>query len=172
MPLIENTPIFIMDIVYNKANMEIKKDIANDEIVVWDPKYAVGIKLIDDQHRELVNLTNQLFAACKVRSDSINTVFSETMKKMVEYVRFHFTAENSLLEHVRYPDIAEHKNQHDVLIKEILASVKNFNEGNKFVPNTFVRTLKEWIFGHIMVSDKAYSRYILEQKKNGLLKDV
>ena len=139
------------------------------EIAAWDPKYSVGITLLDDQHKELVKLANQLYTACMSRDDSVNTVFKDTMRKMVEYVRFHFSAENELLERIGYPDREEHKRQHDSLIKDILAAVKSFEEGNKFVPNSFVRTLKEWVFGHIAITDRLYAIFIQEQRKKGLL---
>ena len=141
------------------------------EIVAWDPKYSVGITLLDDQHKELVKLANQLYAACRSRDNSVNEVFKETMRKMVEYVRFHFGAENELLERIGYPDRKEHKMMHDSLIKDILAAVKSFEEGNKFVPNHFVRTLKEWVFGHIAIRDRLYAIFIQEQRKKGLLSE-
>jgi len=161
---------------YNKAIMEIKTDIKNvfnsdndTEIAAWDHRYATGIKLVDDQHRELVTLTNQLYKACRTRDGTLGNVFKETMHKMVEYVHFHFTAENELLERSGYPEYPDHKKEHDSLIKDILTSVKSYEDGNKFVPNSFVRTLKEWIFGHIAIKDHLYATYIRDQMNKGLL---
>jgi hemerythrin len=39
----------------------------------------------------------------------------------------------------------------------------------KFVPNNFVRTLKDWVFGHIAVYDKLYRAYVTEQLRKGEL---
>ena len=133
------------------------------DIVTWSEAYATGIKLIDDQHKELVNLTNKLYRSCLSKKDA--TVFKETMSSMVDYVRFHFGTELQLLERINYPDLLEHKKQHESLIKSILNAVKDYNDGKKFVPNVFVRTLKDWIFGHIAFSDKLYVTYIVDQKK-------
>jgi hemerythrin len=143
----------------------------NTDIVTWDDKYAIGIQLIDSQHKELFSLTNELFRACLGGDESIKGVFKETMGRMVEYVRFHFGAEQELLQRIKYPDYQEHKKQHDTLVLKILESVKKYNEGEKLVPNQFVRTLRDWILSHIAHYDKLYASYIATCKKQGLISD-
>jgi len=139
------------------------------EIISWDAKYATGIDLIDKQHLQLVNLTNELYAACVSRNDSLKTVFKEAMSRMVEYVKFHFNAENMLLSAIEYPDYKNHKKMHDTLIKKILDAVKEYDEGKVFVPNNFVRTLVDWVFSHIAFYDKQYSFFAMERIKSGSL---
>ena len=139
--------------------------------VTWSEKYAVGIDLIDNQHRQLVNLTNELYQACLVRDEALGSVFKEAMGRMVEYVRFHFTAELELLHRIKFPDYPEHKKQHDELVRKILDAAGEYSEGKKFVPNNFVRILKDWVFGHIAIYDQNYAAYVKEQKHKGLLTD-
>ena len=142
----------------------------NDKkIVSWGENYATGINLIDDQHKELVRLTNSLYEACLTSEKEVTATFREVMGQMVEYVRFHFTVELELLNRVKYPNYDEHKSQHDSLVRQILEAAKEFKEGNRYAANYFVRTLKEWVFGHIAVSDKLYAAYIREQLSKGLL---
>jgi hemerythrin len=57
------------------------------------------------------------------------------------------------------------------MVRDILEAVKGYNEGKKFVPNQFVRTLRDWILSHIAHYDKLYASFIVTQKKNGLLSD-
>jgi len=139
------------------------------KIVTWDNKFATGIDLVDSQHQQLFKLTNELYAACFSREHDLQNVFKEAMKRMVDYVRFHFNTELKILEAIQYPDYQNHKKMHDSLIKDILDAAKGHNEGKKFVPNNFVRTLVEWISSHIAFYDKQYSLYALEQIKKGVL---
>jgi hemerythrin len=141
------------------------------EIVSWSDRYATGIQKIDDQHRQLVILTNNLYKACLQNSKEAETKFKESMSLMVEYVRFHFSDELKILERVKFPGFPEHKKQHETLVKNVLEAAKEYNEGTRYVPNSFVRTLKEWVFSHIAISDKVYSAYIMKQKEKGLLTD-
>jgi hemerythrin len=143
----------------------------NPDIVIWDDKFATGIQLIDSQHKELFSLTNELFHACLGGDETLHDVFKETMGRMVDYVRFHFGVEQEMLQRIKYPDYQEHKKQHDTLVRNILVSVKEYNEGKKLVPNQFVRTLRDWILSHIAHTDKLYVFYIVNQKKKGLLSD-
>jgi hemerythrin len=156
---------------FKTDNNQIPSGNASAEIVKWGPKYEVGIKLIDAQHRELVSLTNELYRACLARDDTIGAVFKEAMSEMVKYVRFHFGAENELMERIGYPNYHTHRKEHIVLINKILEAVKDYEKGNKYAPNHFVRTLKDWIFGHIAVSDQAYAAFVSELKRKGLITD-
>ena len=151
-----------MDIYKNEAPSQPN----TEQIVSWDKKYATGIELIDTQHRKLVSLTNELYRACLSGNDE--AVFREAMKSMVTYVRFHFSAEQKLLERINFPGYSSHKKQHDTLIKNILDTVKDYREGKPFVPNNFVRTLKDWVFGHIAVNDKFYAAFAADQIKLGI----
>jgi hemerythrin len=143
----------------------------NTDMVVWDEKYATGIELIDSQHKELFSLTNELFRACMSDNETLKGVFTETMGRMVDYVRFHFGAEQVLLQRLKYPDYDGHKKQHDNLIRDILDAVNAYNKGEKFVANQFVRTMRDWILSHIALTDKQYVAFIAAQKKKGLLSD-
>jgi len=141
----------------------------NEELVVWSHIYETGVVLIDEQHKELLNLTNRLYKAC-LDGDG-HTMFREVMHHLVDYVKFHFSAELKLLEKVNYPNFQEHKKEHEDLARNILDAVRNYDEHKKLMPNAFVRTLKDWVFTHIAVSDRIYADYILNQKKKGLLSD-
>ena len=37
-----------------------------DKWIVWDKKFEVGYKRIDDQHRELINIINDLHACVRI----------------------------------------------------------------------------------------------------------
>ena len=139
------------------------------EIVVWDEKYTTGIELIDTQHKQLINLTNQLYAACSAKGDDLQTVFKDALKRMVDYVHYHFSAELKLLAAIQFPDCGNHQKMHDALIKDILDAVKDFNEGKKFTPNNFVRTLVQWILSHIGFYDKQFADFAMKSIKSGAL---
>jgi hemerythrin len=136
-----------------------------EAFVTWEDRYSVGIQLIDDQHKHLIELTNGLYKACLTGTEAARAHFREAIRGTVDYVKFHFTAEEQLLEQINYPGIAAHKREHETFVKKVLADAKDFEEGKKFVPNIFVRFLRDWILAHIAVEDRRYADYILELKK-------
>ncbi|MFP3040395.1 bacteriohemerythrin [Treponema primitia] len=141
----------------------------SDAFVEWDDRYSVGIPLIDDQHKELIRLTNELYKGCLTGDEAAQVYFMSAVKGTVDYVKYHFSAEEKLLENAKYPEIADHKKQHESFIKQILGDVQSYQGGKKFVPNVFVRYLRDWILSHIAVMDKKYAAYILNLKKQGAL---
>ena len=144
---------------------------ASDILIEWEDRYSVGIPFIDEQHKELFRQTNELYAACFKNEAEVRELFKGVIHSMVEYVGVHFSAEEKMMEKIKYPELAEHKKQHDDFVKRVLVGVQDFEEGKKLVPNNFVRFLKDWLLAHIAVSDKKYSIYIFDLKKQGALVD-
>jgi hemerythrin len=140
-----------------------------NRLVEWDDRYSVGIPLIDEQHKELVRLTNELYEGCLAGEETARDYFMTAVKGTVDYVKYHFGMEEKLLQNSGYPELAEHKREHEAFIKHIVDEVQSFNAGKKFVPNVFVRYLKDWILSHIAVADKRYSVFIMNLKKQGAL---
>ena len=138
--------------------------------VEWDDRYSVGIPLIDDQHKHLIELTNELYACCIGGEAEVQSCFRDAIRGAVDYVKYHFAAEEKILENLRYPGIAAHKKEHESFVIKILEDVKDFEGGKKFVPNIFVRFLRDWILAHIAVEDKKYADFIRELKKQDALK--
>jgi hemerythrin len=141
-------------------------------LIEWTNRYRIGIPLIDGQHKKLIDMTNELYTGCLEGDEAANARFLKTIHDAVDYVRFHFTTEEKILERINYPGIAAHKKEHENFIKEILVQVQAFQEGKKFVPNLFVRYLRDWVLTHIAVSDKLYAVYLAEMKKKGVLFSV
>jgi hemerythrin len=74
-----------------------------------------------------------------------------------------------MLENIKYPRLAEHKKEHEDFVLKMVGDVQSFQGGRKFVPNNFVRFLKDWVLSHIAISDTQYAKYIRDLKKQGRL---
>ena len=134
--------------------------------VEWQDEYSVGIPMVDDQHKELIKLTNELYQSCLDGDDQARASFKEVIQKTVQYIKFHFSAEERIMSNVKFPDYKEHKKQHEGFVKEVIEGAKRFEEG-KAVPYVFVDFLKKWILNHIALSDKKYSEFILSRRREG-----
>lgn len=133
--------------------------------VEWDQKYNVGIPSVDAQHMHLIRLTNSLFDACTKDKETMDLEFREVMKESVDYVMVHFRDEETLMKSAGYDKFQEHKQKHEEFIRKVLESVKEYKEGKKFVPNNFVRFLRDWLFDHIAINDKEFSRFYFSKKR-------
>jgi hemerythrin len=144
----------------------------NTNLINWSPTFSVGIRLIDNQHRELLNLTNDLFKHCVGDEQAERAYFQKVIQEAVNYVKVHFATEETIMIKTRFEGYREHKREHDAFVLTVLDQVKDFNGGKKFNLINFTKFLKEWVLTHIAVSDKLYFEYfkrIATRKANGKL---
>ena len=131
----------------------------NDDSVTWDEAYSVGFEYIDNQHKELVRMINELFESCKQGSDAADKVFLQTVKKAANYARDHFSDEDGYMVKASFPDLLAHRKLHDDFLETVLKSMHNYEAGNT-APIEMARFLKTWLLNHIAKSDKQYAPYL------------
>ena len=144
------------------------------DFIKWDPKFALGIPIIDEQHKHLVELCNKLYtevldSRLKYENDK-NTQWQNalagTLKECVNYVAIHFSNEEKIMKVVGYEHFSEHKNRHDEFTKKVLETAKGFSSMDFSDAIKFCKFLYEWILSHIAHEDKLYVKKVLEYKNN------
>lgn len=127
--------------------------------LVWKDSYAVGHAVIDDQHRRLVGLINDLYVALQQNQGSalLGTVFDE----LENYSRTHFATEEEILRQCRFPKLPSHKVLHDYMIART-HRLRVELQGGEAAAKTVLVLLKEWWLNHICGCDRTYIPYIYE----------
>jgi hemerythrin len=138
------------------------------ELVPWEAKYALGVQIIDEQHKRLFALTNELYEKCRLGENAVHDQFIKTLHAMVEYVVLHFSTEEKIMGQIQYPRIAEQKEQHAAFTRKVLEESKKFESGKHGIPLELVHFLKDWIISHIAVFDKVLADHIHHLKKSGV----
>jgi len=131
----------------------------DSELIVWSHKLSCGIKLIDDQHKGLVNLVNEMFNHITGNEVQEHNYFNRVIQEAVKYVKVHFATEEKIMIATKFSGYAEHKREHDSFVIAVVNNIKDFEAGKRFTLSTFTRFLKEWILSHIAVMDKQYFEY-------------
>ncbi len=122
--------------------------------VQWSDALSVGNLTIDGQHKNLIDLLNNLYtAAVELRGQK---AILESLTAMGLYTQVHFTFEEALLEKCGYADIKRHRAEHLAFI-EYVDQGKRRLESNDFVSSVeLIKYLKEWLVHHIMVVDRQF----------------
>jgi hemerythrin len=128
----------------------------------WTDALAVGNETIDDDHRHLVDLINQLFLA--ISSGQANAVLGEILDELVSYTQTHFQREEALMQQHDYPDYALHKAAHDKLIEEVRVFQEQFAAGLVVSPMTVFNFLGGWLFRHIQACDVCLGKTLKGEK--------
>lgn len=131
------------------------------DFVTWNEKYSVKIASIDEQHKKLVSIINQLYTAMK--EGKSRDQLSKTLEDLVEYTKSHFSYEESLLEKAGYQDLAEHKEQHRTFVEKISTACKDYKNGNMFMSIDICNFLQNWLIHHIQGTDQKYTQLLLDK---------
>ena len=73
------------------------------DLIEWSDEFSVGIQEIDEQHKVLVGLLNQLHQA--IREHHGRATSREILGRLAEYTRTHFLLEESLMRLTHYPGL-------------------------------------------------------------------
>lgn len=123
----------------------------------WSDKYSVSVAEMDNQHKELVNILNEIFDAMSERKS--NEVLGKIIAKLVNYTRMHFSAEERYMQKYNYPGYAGQKREHDAFIAKIQTFQNDFNAGKLTLSLDVSSFLKNWLIQHISVEDKKYGSF-------------
>jgi len=130
------------------------------ELISWSDRFSCGIKLIDDQHKELVALVNEMFNHVTGDEKQEYDYFNKVIQKTVKYVRVHFTTEEKIMLATKFPGYASHKKAHAVFTLAVIENSLYYKTVKRFNLFTFTKFLKDWILSHIALMDKQYFEYL------------
>lgn len=127
-------------------------------MIVWQDDYSVDIEELDEQHKSLIRLINQLYEALatKQHRDQVGKI----LDALIEYTIIHFAVEETLMRIFHYPEYEEHKQSHDHIAQKVRSFHQAFKSGNANVDMELLLFLKSWLTGHISQVDKRYSAYL------------
>ena len=129
------------------------------QFVEWKDDYSVGIDSIDQQHKKLLNLINQLQTA--VDYSTGEQFEREALDELVDYTKTHFTYEEGLMRDNDYPDFEPHKAQHEKMFKKVGEVLAEYEKDHDTAMSNAAEYLKEWLINHINGTDKEYSSYLI-----------
>lgn len=130
-------------------------------LIKWSDQYSVTFSRIDEQHKKLIDLINDLhdaLAAAKAKE-----ALGKILQGLINYTVTHFAFEEQMMKTHAYPDFANHKKMHDDLVKQVSDLNQKFTAGNTFITTEVMNFLKTWLTGHIMNVDKKLGAFLAEK---------
>ena len=137
----------------------IHRKMSSSQFVEWKDDYSVGIDSIDQQHKKLLNLINQLQTA--VDYSTGEQFEREALDELVDYTKTHFTYEEGLMRDNDYPDFEPHKLQHEKMFEKVREVLDEYEQDQDTAMANAADYLKDWLINHINGTDKEYSSYLI-----------
>lgn len=129
-----------------------------------------GNKLIDTQHKELIDRINKLLDSCELNSGKVTAV--NTLDYLSDYTNTHFADEENLQKEIRYPDFDKHKAQHEAF-KKTIGELHEMLQEEEGPTAAFVEKVEEnvikWFYTHIQGFDRSVAEYIFMRENGGRL---
>ncbi|MBF0615078.1 MAG: bacteriohemerythrin [Magnetococcales bacterium] len=128
-----------------------------------DETLLVGYTPIDDDHRKLIEIMNQLHASW-TRTDACEEIIRQ-INALVNYTLWHFRHEERLMQQHDYPRLAQHKEAHQDLMIQVRAVKHKVIREDVTASQELNLMLRNWLIEHIHKMDKDLSRYLLAVAK-------
>ncbi len=132
--------------------------IISKRFVKWNDSYSVGIESIDNDHKKLLGMINQLQTASHYSTD--DGMVDEILNELVDYTKYHFNREENMLQEHNYPEFGVHKQQHEAMIAQVSTFIDEYRVHNSRTIDDVVQYLKSWLINHINGCDQEYAAYL------------
>lgn len=132
-------------------------------IFKWDESIALGIPIIDEQHKALFSWIDKLNIAIK-NGDGAEAV-GEVIWNLITYVTEHFSEEERLMLSCNYPGLAAHRKEHDEFVSRLREIQVSYIDGQE-MGHSVLDFMVDWLVCHIKGTDQGYNRFINQQAGN------
>lgn len=126
----------------------------------WTDDLSVGVKDIDDQHKELFSRVNNLLSAMSQGKGKDEV--AKVLAFLRDYVVTHFGAEERIMRERNYPGIEAHRQEHASYTQKLSDVLKRFETSGttSLLAIESQRLLTDWWFYHIGRTDKALGAFL------------
>jgi hemerythrin-like metal-binding protein len=143
-----------MDLTSHNKNM----------IIDWNDGFSVGIKIIDEQHRDLVETVNKLYDS--IYKNSASEEIDDAFKHLMDYAEHHFGTEERFFEEFGYEGKKDHVAEHDKFREELERLKAQIGKmSNEKLAVEVLTVLEGWLEIHVKDMDQ---KYVACFKEHGL----
>ena len=121
----------------------------------WKPEYCIGIERIDRQHEEIFN--RLLALENSIAKQDVWHIQRFFIAEVADYLKFHFSVEEALLEILGHSGLAEHSSGHAQLSASIAELERSIRESSS--TEHLVAFFENWFVRHVLEDDQVFSVY-------------
>lgn len=133
--------------------------------LAWTENLAVGVDIIDKQHKTWFEKADQLFQAGK--EGKTKEYIVKMFDFLDEYTKTHFHDEEKYMMSINYPEFNTQKQLHTAFIEKLAQLRKEYETSGANI-NVIINSnqfILDWLVKHISMQDKKIGEYA--RKLNG-----
>lgn len=126
----------------------------------WSADLETGIEMVDQDHKVLVDLLNQVFDC--LDDDERAVTLGSVLNALTDYTRYHFTREERLMEAAHFPSVESHKVFHKALMDRTSEfKLAHARDPDKVDAQALLEFLRSWLIDHILKEDFQYRAAVM-----------
>jgi hemerythrin len=122
-------------------------------LIEWSEELVLGQSVMDDTHREFVELLNRLGEAAE--GDLL-----ARLNEFIAHTEAHFGQEEAWMEAMQFPPLACHRTEHEGVLEIMREVKKRIAGGEPHYGQVLARALAEWFPLHAQSMDAVLALYI------------
>lgn len=135
--------------------------------MIWKNKYALGVPIVDEQHKELFRRIDLFVQTLRSSTDWDGKVqrVNETLEFMKDYVVEHFHDEETYQKRIGYPGYQAHKKIHDDMVNYVSQVSDEYERSgcSEQLMQKFAGKLLAWLINHVAAEDQRIATYAIEK---------
>ncbi len=121
-------------------------------LIEWRKEFETGIGDVDHEHRELVDLLNNLHQ--ELANDAPADTISEFLGEVFARISAHFALEESIMRKHAYDQYEDHKSDHEKLLDDIRDIMDDFDSGKYMAyDEALANAVRDWFVDHFKTRD-------------------
>jgi len=132
--------------------------------VKWSPEYAIGVEIVDNQHKKLFGAVNDLLEACNQGKGKEEA--GKILDFLEDYIVEHFKTEEEIQKENDFPEYPSHKKAHEDFIKafgEVKSAFAVEGATLSFVVK-INKMLVDWLIQHVTQVDQRLGAFLREKE--------
>lgn len=129
----------------------------------WGTQLETGVRSIDRQHEELIELLNELDAACAAGTEG--AMLDDVLARLNTYIIFHFGTEEALMAELEHANahVEAHQQQHRAFVEHIAVMRRAPTDGPGAL-HGLLSYLQDWLLSHILQTDRTLAGLLTEAR--------
>ena len=128
-------------------------------LIEWRKDFETGVADVDHEHRELVDLINQLHS--ELGSETGSAPVEDFLGEVFARISAHFALEESIMRKHHYDEYLEHKTDHEKLLDDIRDIMDDYGSGKYMDYETALSdAVRDWFVDHFKTKDARLHRLL------------
>jgi hemerythrin len=127
-------------------------------LIEWKPGFSVGNAAVDHEHRELIDLINNVHAGIQVGASRDR--LAAGLGEIYAQISAHFALEEKIMRDAGYPDFEPHKQDHEILLDQLADIIDSVEMGDALDEHDLSSRLNCWFTQHFRIHDARLHRQL------------